>query len=373
MSTPRTPNAPSTPNTAGTPHTAGTPNTVGTVAGRQSGARPGRVSRRVGWLAAACLLLLVSGAALGLLVGNPRLDLTGVVEAWRAPADDPVHVVVVDLRTPRIVLALLAGASLGVAGALLQDSLRNPLAAPELLGVSGGCALVVASVAVLGLPIGRGILPVAATLGGLGIGLGVILVGRRRSDPAVLVLTGLACSTFLTGCVVAVLTLGAPSDVGLFYQYLLGSLANRSWDEVRTILPWAAVCLPLGIALSRRLNVLRLGDDVAASLGVDVLATRRLVLVAACGLTAAVVAVSGPIGFVALIAPHIVRRATRTTNAWVVTIASAAVGGVLLLVADQLGRTFTHPREVAAGVWTVLFGAPVLFVLLRSRTRRGEP
>ncbi len=326
----------------------------------------------MGWLGFACAVVAVVGATIGLLVGNPRLDIAGVVDAWQASADDPLHVVVTQLRAPRIVLALLAGASLGLAGALLQDSLRNPLAAPELLGVSGGCALVVASVAVLGLPIGRNLLPAAATVGGLVIGLGVIVVGRRRSDPAVLVLTGLACSTFLTGCVIAILTLGAPSDVGLFYQYLLGSLANRSWDDVTSVLPWAVVFLPLGIALSRRLNVLRLGDDVAASLGVNVLATRRLVLVTTCGLTAAVVAVTGPIGFVALISPHIVRKATRSANAWVVTAGAVVVGAVLLLLADQLGRALTHPREVAAGVWTVLLGAPVLLMLLRSRWRR-EP
>ena len=329
------------------------------------------IGRRVAWLAVSCLVLAAVGAAIGLLTGNPPLSVTGVVDAWRAPSDSAAHIVVVDLRLPRVVLALLAGAALALAGALLQDALRNPLAAPELVGVSGGCALVVAVVAVLGVPVDRTALPAVATAGGLAVGLGVVLAGRRQADPAALVLTGLACSTFLTGCVVAVLTLGAPSDVGLFYQYLLGSLANRSWDDVRTVAPWLAVCVPAGIALSRRLNVLRLGDDVAAALGVGVIATRRLALLIACGLTAAVVAVSGPIGFVALIAPHLVRRVARTTNAWLVTTGSAAVGGVLLLLADQLGRMLAQPREIAAGVWTVLFGAPLLLMLLRTRRSRA--
>lgn len=331
----------------------------------------GRPGRRLVLLALSCLVLAAGGAAAGLLVGNPPLSPGGVVDAWRAPAGDAAHLVVVHLRLPRIVLALLAGAALALAGALLQDALRNPLAAPELVGVSGGCALVVAVVAVLGVPVGRAVLPAVATAGGLAVGLGVVLAGRRQLDPAALVLTGLACSTFLTGCVIGVLTLGAPSDVGLFYQYLLGSLANRSWDDVRTVAPWLAVCVPAGIALSRRLNVLRLGDDVAAALGVGVAATRRLALLVACGLTAAVVAVSGPIGFVALIAPHLVRRAVRTTNAWLVTTGSALAGGVLLLLADQLGRALAQPREIAAGVWTVLFGAPFLLVLLRAGRSRA--
>lgn len=307
------------------------------------------------------------------MLGTPQLDPAGVLAAIRAPSDDPVHVVVTDLRGPRIVLAMLAGACLGLAGALLQDSLRNPLASPELLGISGGCALVVACVGVLGMPVARGMVPALATIGGLAVGLCVIVIGARFRDPAALVLTGLACAAFLTGCVIAVLTLGMPSDVGLFYQYLLGSLVNRTWEAVRAVLPWAAVCLPAGVLLSHRLNVLRLGDDVASSLGVAVTATRRMVLLVACGLTAAVVSVIGPIAFVALIAPHIVRRATGATNAWVVTAASALVGAALLLGADQAGRALTQPREVAAGVWTVLFGAPVLLALLRSRTGGNQP
>ncbi|QSB15874.1 iron ABC transporter permease [Natronosporangium hydrolyticum] len=322
---------------------------------------------RVVVLVAATLAVATIAAGLGLLTGNPPLDPAAVIAAIREPTADPHGVVVTELRLPRIVLALLAGGCLGLAGALLQDCLRNPLASPELLGVSGGAAFIVACVAVLGAPIPRGALPLAATAGGLAVGLAVIAIGARHRDPAALVLTGLACATFLTGGVIAVLTLGAPSDVGLFYQYLLGSLSNRSWDAVRTVLPWALGCLPAGVLLSHRLNVLRLGDDVAASLGVPVTATRRLVLVVACGLTAAVVAVVGPIAFVALIAPHIVRRATGVTDAWVVTSAAILVGAVLLLAADQAGRAITAPREVAAGVWTVLFGAPVLLALLRAK------
>lgn len=335
---------------------------------RGAGERQGPFSaqgRRLLLLTAGCLLAGIAGAALGMLMGRPNLSPAEVIEALRGTG--PVHEVVANLRAPRILLGLLAGAALGMAGALLQATMRNPLAAPDLLGVSGGCSLVVACVAILGAPIPRSVLPLAATAGGLAVGLAVVYVGRHHADPAVLLLTGLACSTFLSGCVIAILTLAAPSDVGLFYQYLLGSLANRSWDDVSAVAPWVVLCVPAGILLSRHLNLLRLGDDVASSLGASVQRTRRLTLVLACGLTATVVAVSGPISFVALIAPHVVRRAVRTTDAWVVTSGSAVVGAVLLMAADQMGRAAAYPREVAVGVWTVLLGAPVLMMLLRTR------
>lgn len=313
-------------------------------------------------------------AALGLVVlhlttGAPQMSLSTVAQAFRAGPDDPLRLIVVDIRWARVLLALIAGAALGVTGAMLQDALRNPLAAPELLGVSGGASLVVAVVAVLHAPVPRAAVPLLATIGGIVIGAAVVVAAARARDSATLLLVGIASSTFLNGAVIAVITLGKPSDVGLFYQFLMGSLANRTWDSVWTVLPWVLVCLPLAFSLTPALNVMRLGDAVAAGLGVRVGLIRGTVLVLSGLLTAGIVSVAGPIGFVALIAPHTIRMGLRTVDArWVVPL-SGLVGAVLLLGADTLGRALVQPREVAVGVWTVLIGAPFLLALIRLRNR----
>ena len=321
------------------------------------------------------LVAVAASAALVLLhltSGTPALSPAEVGQAFGADPDDPIRLIVVDIRLTRVIVGVLAGAALGTVGALLQDGLRNPLATPELLGVSGGAALIVAIVTVLHAPVPRVAMPLLATVGGIAIGLAVVVASARASEPATLLLVGVASSTFLSGCVIAIVTLGRPSDVGLFYQFLLGSLANRSWDSVWTVLPLVVVGLPLAIALTPSLNTMRLGDAVASGLGVRVGLVRNAVLALGGLLTAGVVAVAGPIGFVALLAPHLTRLALGTVDArWVVPL-SGVVGAVLLLAADTLGRAAVQPREVAVGVWTVLVGAPALLLLLRL-PRRALP
>lgn len=328
-------------------------------------------------LRAALIAVVAIGAAVGLAVlhlttGTPPLGLGQVVAAFGAAPDDPARIIVVDVRWTRVILAVVAGAALAMVGAILQDALRNPLAAPELLGVSGGAALVVAIIAVLHVPVPRGAVPVVAMVGGLAVGAAVVLAATRAREASSLLLIGIAASTFLSGCVIAVITLGRPSDVGLFYQFLLGSLANRTWDSVWTIVPWFVICTPIALALTPTLNVLRLGDTVAKGLGVRVRLVRNTALVLGGLLTAGVVAVAGPIGFVALLAPHLTRGLLGTMDArWVVPMAGI-VGAALLLGADTLGRAMVQPREVAVGVWTVLLGAPALLVMLRFG-RRADP
>lgn len=313
-------------------------------------------------------MLAVAGAALALLAGDPAVPLGDVVRVLGGRrVDDLTLVVVRDLRLPRLLLALLSGAALALAGALLQDALRNPLASPELLGVSSGAALVTAVVAVLGLAVPRALLTPLACAGGLAVGVLVVALAARRADTVTVVLVGVAASSTLGGCIVAVLALGSTADSALFFQYLLGSLANRGWDDVRLVAPWVAVALPVVLLLHRSLDVLRLGDAAAAALGARVGALRTGVLVLAGLLTSAVVACCGPIGFVALLAAHLVRGVLGTARAATVLPLSAATGATLLLLADSVGRFLTAPREVPVGVWTVLVGGPALLAVLRSR------
>lgn len=334
---------------------------------------PDRLRRRrrvAATTVAVALVALVAVAVLGLISGRPSLAPADLPDVLLAPSGDRMRIAVLDLRAPRIVLAILAGLCLGLAGALLQDGLRNPLASPELLGVSNGCAVVVAAIAILHLPVPRVWVPLAALVGGLAVGALCLLAGIRLRSTSAQVLCGLACASFLSGCVVALVTLGAPGSSGLLYQYLLGSLANRGWEDVRLVAGWGLIAVPAALLLARSLNTLRLGDDVARGLGVRVGLVRGLLLVVASLLTAAVVAVCGPIGFVALLAPHLVRRLLQTADArWVLPM-SAVVGAVVLPVADTAARVVADPREIAAGIVTVLIGAPVLLAMLRTRALR---
>lgn len=345
----------------------------------------GRVAVRNRTVVTAALAAVgcVGGTVLVLLTGSPELSGRQVVEILTAlPAGEPgapqtqatgriAEIAVLQLRLPRALLALIAGAALGACGALLQDALRNPLASPELLGVSSGAALVVACVGVLHLPLAAPLVAPAAALVGLGVGLTVLAVSRFDAD-ARTVLFGMGCTAFLNGLLICVVTIGSPADVGLFYQYLMGSLAGRSWAQVQLVAPVVAVALPVVVLLGGRLNAMRLGDDVAAGLGVPVTRTRVVAMVLSSVLVATVVAVVGPIGFVALLAPHLVRLATGRVDRRVVIPLAALVGAALLVLVDGAGRALVDPREVAAGVWTALLGAPVLLLLLRSgRSRRS--
>lgn len=323
------------------------------------------------------LCAVIAAGMLGqLLIGSPALGPTEVLhvigrrlEHGPLPLDAPrperlAALAVLDIRLPRLGLALLIGAVLGSAGALLQDALRNPLASPDVLGVSAGAALVVAAVQILHLDPGPlGPAPWATAVG-LATGLGVLAASRGRG-PETLVLFGAAAAAVLNGLVVAVVTLGAPADVGLLQQYLMGSLAARDAQDLLLVLPFAVLGMPLALMLGRRLAVLSLGDDVAAGLGVRPSRIRILAMVIGCVLVAATVAVAGPIGFVALLAAHLVRAATGLRAPTAVIAVSAVAGAAMLLGADALGRLLVHPREIAVGIWCALAGGPALLLALR--------
>lgn len=331
---------------------------------------------RVWLLVPAALVVIGAAGVLALTVGSPATDLPAVAALLRehllhgppSPSAERLerlaHIAVLEVRLPRLVLALLIGAALGCAGALMQDTLRNPLASPDLLGVSAGASLVTAAIAILHLPAGPLGPALPAALVGLAVGLLVLAVSRGRAGET-LVLFGAACTAMLNGLVVAVVSLGAPSDVGLLFQYLMGSLAGRTWADVQLVAPAALLGIPLALLLGRRLDVLRLGDDVASGLGVEVGRTRLVAMVLGCVLVAGTVAVAGPIGFVALLAPHAVRGLTGRAQAVPVLLLSALTGAAMLLLADAVGRALVHPREIAVGIWCALAGCPAVLVALR--------
>ncbi|MBD8080032.1 FecCD family ABC transporter permease [Cellulosimicrobium arenosum] len=340
--------------------------------------RPGLVhtfgGRSLGLLVA--LVVVVAAVALSLAVGSKQIPLGTVVDALTAYDGSADHVVVHDLRVPRTLLGLLVGAALGVSGALIQGMTRNPLADPGILGVNAGAGFgVVLSVALLGATQASTFVWFAFA-GAIVATVAVYLVGsqgRGGATPVRLTLAGIALGAFLGGLTLGV-TLLDPSAFdrlrawgGTSGAWGSGSIAGATPATVGDVAPFILCGLLLALLISRPLDAVALGDDLAASLGAHVGRTRLLVGVAITLMCGAATAGAGPVAFVGLMVPHVARWTVGPVQRWIVPY-SALLGAVLVLVSDVLGRVVARPGEVPVGIITAFVGAPVLIALVR-RTR----
>lgn len=319
------------------------------------------------------LAVLVLVFALGLKLGTPAMSWSKLAEVLFTSGgeEELERIIVRNIRLPRLVLGLLVGSLLGVAGTLMQGALNNRLAGPELLGVSAGASLFMAAVTVLHLPISFRLHPLLALAGGLIGGICVVLAARGSRGTAAMLLIGLSVTAILNGLLIILIALGTSNDVNLLYTYLLGSLANRNWDHVLRLLPWFALALPAALLFSRALNMLQLGDETAAGLGVKVERIRLFILIVCTALVSITVAQCGPIGYISLLAPHLTRLLLRTLDARLVMPMSALCGAVLLAAADLLSRLLLYPLEIPVGIWTTLVGGSV-FLLFFVKRMGGE-
>ncbi len=348
---------------------------MATLTGRSGTILSARISR-VLILAVLLLLVLAFLVLLGLLLGTPQLTPPDLVTIANGGGTRLERIVVPGLRLPRVLIGVMAGAMLALAGVMLQDALRNALAGPELLGVSAGASIVIAAVTIFHLPLLWNLYPVAALIGGVSAGAIVILSMRRLGDPVRLVLMGVALNALLYAGIISIIVMSSnQGDVGLLYLFLLGSVANRSWDYVIMVAPWAVVGIPLALLTARWLNLLQLGDEIAEGLGLRVVRTRLLLALLSAALVAAVVAACGPIAYVALAAPHLARRILRTTDARQVLPIAALIGAVLLVGADLVAKNLLDPLELPVGIWTTILAGPPLLILLRRQLggRRTRP
>lgn len=298
-----------------------------------------------------------------LSVGATDVSLNNVLHALVGDTTDQAAQIVVQFQLPRVLLAWLVGIALAVSGAVMQGVIRNPLAAPDVVGVTKGAGFagMLLLLAIPGLPV-VAIVP-ASFIGGLvAAALVYVLAYRRGATPVRIALVGIAVSAgFEAG--IRFLLVRNPLDVSAALIWLTGSLFGRSMGSVLEILPWVAVLVPLIMVWARKLDVLGLGDDLAAGLGEPVERTRRLLLLFAVALAASAVAVSGTIGFVGLIAPHMARRVFGGRH--LASIPAAALFGVLLMLfADMLGRGIAPPLEIPAGLVTAVVGGPYFLYLL---------
>ncbi|MDK1475266.1 iron ABC transporter permease [Streptomyces sp. 549] len=317
-------------------------------------------------------MLLAVAALCALTLGTPHVPVRALPAALTG-GDDLAAVVVGELRLPRLMLAVVAGACLGAAGLVLQEALRNQLAVPEMLGVSSGAALGVAAPLVLAVSIPALVQPLLALAGAtVGGALTLLAAGIGRSPSAVL-LTGAAVAAALQSGLLVMMVLADQLDLQLIYRYLLGSLSGRTWDDVSGLWPWLLVAVPALVLCAPVLAVLRLGDEDAQALGVRPHRARFAALAVSVVLIAPVVAVCGPVAWVGFLAPQLARRLDPSGDAvrWLPW--SALWGAVVVVVADLPARLALAPVETPVGAWTALLCVPAGVLLLRSgrRARRN--
>lgn len=329
------------------------------------------------WAAAAAFL--VAALLTGLLVGPVDLGVLTVVQATFAhvlglhsPLSGADDAILWQLRLPRVVLGALVGGTLAAAGAAYQGVFRNPLADPYLLGAAAGAGLGATLVAAYARnsALSGDLLPIAAFAGAGVAVVAAYILGRSAgaaAGPAALVLAGVTIASFFTAMQIFVQQQHVDT-VQQVYSWLLGRLSTAGWREVAIIAPYAFASWLILLGHRRLLDVLAVGDDEAAALGVNVARVRLLVVVAATIATAAAVAVAGLIAFVGIIVPHTIRLLAGGSYRTLLPL-SVMVGAGFLVFADVIARTVMSPAELPIGVVTAFFGAPFFAVVLRT-TRR---
>lgn len=316
------------------------------------------------------LALLVLFMALNMRIGDIPMTLAEVLRAV-VDTGSGDHFVVMDLRLPRALTGALVGAALALAGAITQSIARNPLASPEILGVTTGASVTVVAGVVASGSVAGGVsgllatvgIPALALLGGL-LGAAIVysLAWRRGLDGYRLVLVGIGVAAVFTNIKFWLLTVGDVNDTGRAMVWISGSLNGRGWEHVTPVAIAVAVLIPLTLLGARSLDALRYGDDTVTSLGVRMNLARGLMILAAVLLAAVSTASAGPIAFVALAAPQIALRLTRSAQPPLLS--SAIVGALLTAAADLIARVAFSPIELPVGVVTAVLGAPYLIHLI---------
>ena len=324
-------------------------------------------------LIAVGVIAIVIAVMLSLSFGSRPVSLSEISEGlstwFRGETPTELGPLAVQGRVPRTALALMAGAALALSGALMQAITRNPIADPGILGVNTGASLfVVCGIAFFGISSAfeyLGLALVGAILAALFVYV-VGSIGAGGATPIKLALAGAATTAALSSVVSAIL-LPRANAMNEFRFWQVGGVAGANWTTMATIAPLIVVSAAVALASGPALNALALGDDVAVGLGVRVGRTRAVAALAGVSLCAAVTAAAGPIGFVGLMVPHVVRLAAGPDQRWLLPL-SALGGAVLLTLADTIGRVIGYPGEVEAGIVTAFVGAPVLVIIAR-RTR----
>ncbi|MFE7062786.1 FecCD family ABC transporter permease [Sutcliffiella sp. NPDC057660] len=345
------------------------------------------LTNKLVWLYIGCGGFVLGAALLGLLSSSVTIPITTVLHIvlengfglrWLEEVPKNEEMIIWNIRFPRVLLALFVGASLALAGAAFQGLLRNPLADPYTIGVSSGAALGAVAVlffqvTIIGL--GSFTLPFVAIISGLLsllLVFGLVRLSNRGFAIETIILAGIIISAFIGSIISLIISLGDRDSMTQIIYWLYGSVGMRGWGHVQLIVPFMILGTMLLFIHYRELNAMALGEEAADHIGVDVKRGKIFILVGASLLTGAAVAVSGSIGFVGLVIPHLIRLITGPNHRHVLPL-SMLVGGGFLVLADLGARTIIAPKELPIGVITALIGAPVFAVLLvRERVGRGK-
>jgi len=319
------------------------------------------------------ILIVLSGLIiifilLGLLIGASNINITEVIKVLMGSGNDFSRNIILNVRLPRIIVALLAGGALAVSGLLLQGVLRNPLGDPSILGVTPGAGLGALMFLMVWPNQSIELLPLAAFAGAL-IASSIIYLIAWRSNfkPSMLALIGIAVSAFCSAGI-QILVSTAKLGVTVALTWLAGSTYAKGWTELGNLIAWPLVLIPIAWIVAPKLDTLALGDDMASSLGIKVKKTRLLISLIGVSLAAAAVSIVGTIGFVGLLAPHGARMLTNANHRKLVVLTSF-LGGMLLVVADLIGRTIFMPKEIPSGLIVAILGAPYFIWLMRNSKR----
>lgn len=323
------------------------------------------------------LILLALVIALGITIiaataiGPVEIPFAVVIStiAGLGPTPSPVErTIVLDIRLPRIILGILVGAALGVAGTAMQGLFKNPMADPYIIGISSGAALG-ASIAIVTFSSSfYALLLMAFVMATLTVFIVYSIASIGGKVPvATLLLAGIAVGTFMSALTSFIMYTSGENLHGIVF-WLMGGLWGRSWIHVFIILPWVILGSAVIFIFARDLNAMLLGEESAQHLGIEVETVKKILIVSASLITAVAVAVSGIIGFVGLIIPHIMRLLVGSDHRILIP-SSALVGGIFLVWADTISRTVISPTEIPVGIITALFGAPFFVYLLRRKKR----
>ncbi|EHD7794039.1 iron chelate uptake ABC transporter family permease subunit [Staphylococcus pseudintermedius] len=307
------------------------------------------------------IVLLIVGAILSLSAGAVWISpITVMKEVWSGD-----NFILSEFRVPRMLLAILVGAALAISGAVIQGVIRNPLASPDVIGITKGASLAAVIVIIVFPTAPLFVLPVASFIGALVISLILsLLISWQGIKGSQLALIGMAIGA-VAMALVQYLLIRNPMEANIALVWLTGSLFGRSMDHVLTILPWLIVAIPVIFLYARKLDILHLGEEVAAALGTHVQRTKMILLFASVMLAGAAISVVGGLSFLGLIAPHIARSLVGHQHRHIVAM-SGLVGALLMVIADGLARIIAPPIDIPVGVLIAIIGAPYFLYVLRK-------
>jgi len=317
----------------------------------------------------ALTFIVAALSLLSLSVGGVGVPLEEVLASLVGRNAEASNLIIMQFRLPRITAAILIGAALAAAGALLQGVIRNPLASPDLLGVTGGAS--VAVVAFMTFVTGYSIhwIPFIAIGGALVTAtLNYVLAWKKGVTPFRLVLIGIGISTAMGALTTFLLISGPTYLAAQVLNWMTGSIYGTNWVYIEVLWPWVAIFIPLSLLMAKELNVQSLGEDVARGLGNRLQLSRMILLFYSVALAGAAVGAAGTISFIGLMAPHIARRLVGNCYKLIIPV-SAFIGAIILLLADLAGRMLFQPLDIPAGVFTAGIGAPFFMYLLFKRKR----